>query len=271
MAQEIAVWNDKALKLAEEFWPGPLSIVLPAKGINKTVTAGLDTVAVRMPDCDAALSLISAAGVPLAGPSANKSGSPSPTSAEHAEADHDGKILVLDAGACSVGVESTVIDVSNEVPMVLRPGAVTKRMIQECIGEVEAAEAFSEEQEETPASPGMKYRHYAPLAKVTVIEGNHISVAESAKYLYDKDIKAGEKPLVMASRENKKYYGRRDLVVTGSRLSPEQAAKNLYAQLRQADEDGYSTIYFEGLCREGIGFAVMNRIYKAAAYNIVKV
>ncbi len=117
----------------------------------------------------------------------------------------------------------------------------------------------------------MKYRHYAPKAEMTVIEGNHISVAESIKYLYDKDIKAGEQPLVMASRENKKYYGPRDLVVTGSLHSPEQAAKVLYTLLRAADEEKYTNIYFEALPKVGIGFAVMNRIYKAAAYNIVKV
>lgn len=271
MAQRIAQFNNKAIKLAEEFWPGPLSMVLPAKDMNKTVTAGLDTVAVRMPDCDAALSLISAAGVPIAAPSANKSGSPSPTSAQHVEEDLEGKILVLDAGQCNVGVESTVIDVSKDIPMVLRPGAITKKMIEECVGETHAAEAFSEYKEDKPSSPGMKYRHYAPIAKVTVIEGNHISVAESAKYLYDKDIKLGEKPLIMASKENKKYYGRRDVVVTGSINSPEEAAKNLYAMLRKADEDGYSSIFYEALPKEGIGFAVMNRIYKASAYNIVKV
>ncbi len=271
MAQSIAQFNDKAEKLAKEFWPGPISLVLPANGVKGVVTAGLDTVAVRMPDCDAALSLISASGVPIAAPSANKSGSPSPTSAEHVENDLNGAYFVLDAGACSIGVESTVIDLSDGIPVILRPGAVTKDMIEKCIGEVEVAEAFSDYEEENPASPGMKYRHYAPKAKVTVIEGNHISVAESAKYLYDKDIKLGEKPLIMASRENRKYYGRRDLIITGSVYSPEQAAKSLYSLLRAADDEGFTSVYFEALPKEGIGFAVMNRIYKASAYNVVKV
>ncbi len=271
MAERVAQINKKAGMLAEEFWPGPLSIVMPAKGLGSAATAGLDTIAVRMPDSDAALSLISAADLPIAAPSANRSGSPSPTNARHVQDDLAEDILVLDAGECSVGVESTVIDVTRRRPIILRPGAVTKEMIEKCIGQVDIADAFSEAEEEKPASPGMKYRHYAPNAKVTVIEGNHISVAESAKYLYDKDIKLGEKPLIMASRENKKYYGKRDLVITGSLYSPQEAAKKLYTLLRTADEDGYSSIYFEALPKEGIGFAVMNRIYKASAYNIVKV
>ena len=271
MAERVAQINKKAGMLAEEFWPGPLSIVMPAKGLGSAATAGLDTIAVRMPDSDAALSLISAADLPVAAPSANRSGSPSPTNAKHVQDDLADDILVLDAGECSVGVESTVIDVTKRRPIILRPGAVTKEMIEKCIGQVDIADAFSETEEEKPASPGMKYRHYAPMAKVTVIEGNHISVAESAKYLYDKDIKLGEKPLIMASRENKKYYGKRNLVITGSLYSPQEAAKKLYTLLRTADEDGYSSIYFEALPKEGIGFAVMNRIYKASAYNIVKV
>ncbi len=270
-AQEIAVFTDKALMLADVFWPGPLSLVLESIGLPSVVTAGLKTVAVRMPDCDAALSLISAAGVPIAAPSANKSGSPSPTTALHVQSDLGDDVLVLDAGECSIGVESTVIDMTSDVPMILRPGAVTQQMIEDIIGKVDHADAFSDAQYDAPASPGMKYRHYAPKATVTVIEGNHISVAESVKYLYDKDIKAGEKPLVMASRENKKYYGQRDLVVTGSTHSPEQAAKVLYSLLRDADDKGYTSIYFEALPKVGIGFAVMNRIYKAAAYNVVKV
>ncbi len=271
MARKIAKLSERARKLADAFWPGPLSIVVPAIGLGSRVTAGLKTVAVRMPDNDAALSLICAADLPIAAPSANKSGSPSPTTALHVQNDLDEDIMVLDDGECSVGVESTVIDLSHAVPVILRPGAVTKEMIEECIGKVDIAEAFSDNEEDKPASPGMKYRHYAPAAKVTVIEGNHISVAESAKFLYDKDIKLGEKPLIMASRENRKYYGKRDVVVTGSVYSPQEAAKNLYALLRKADEDGYSVIYFEALPKEGIGFAVMNRIYKASAYNIVKV
>jgi len=117
----------------------------------------------------------------------------------------------------------------------------------------------------------MKYRHYAPKAAITVVEGNDVSVAEAIKFLYDKDIKKGDSPLVLSSRENRKYYGKRNLAVTGSINDPREAAKNLYSLLRQADEDQYTSIYFEAIPKDGIGFAVMNRIYKAAAYNIVKV
>lgn len=268
-AENVAVISDKARKLADVFWPGPLTMVLEKKDVPGAVTAGLNTVGVRMPDNDTALSLIAAAGVPIAAPSANKSGSPSPTTAAHVVSDFGDDLMVLDAGNCSVGVESTVIDMTKEIPIILRPGAVTQDMIAGEIGEVEIASSFSPE--DKPASPGMKYRHYAPSAKVTVVEGDHVSVAEAIKYLYDKDMKNGETPLVMASRENRKYYGRRDFVVTGSYYKPEEAARQLYSQLREADEEGYTSIYYEALPKEGIGFAVMNRVYKASAYNIVKV
>lgn len=269
-AREIAEWSDKAEALAEKFWPGPLSIVLRNTAIPAAVTAGLNTVAVRMPDNDAALSLISAAGVPIAAPSANRSGSPSPTCAEHVESDLGEDVMILDAGECCIGVESTVVDLTQDVPVVLRPGAVTLEMIREALGDaVAAGESFDEQG--PPPSPGMKYRHYAPKAAITVVEGNDISVAEAIKFLYDKAIKKGDSPLVLASRENKKYYGKRNLAVTGSLSDAREAAKSLYALLRQADEGLYTSIYFEAIPKDGIGFAVMNRIYKAAAYNIVKV
>ncbi len=269
-ARDIAAFNDMAEKLAEAFWPGPLTMVLNNKGVSAAVTAGLDTVAVRMPDCDAALSLISASGVPIAAPSANTSGSPSPTCAAHVERDFGEQLMILDAGECGIGVESTVVDLTREIPVILRPGAVTIEMIKECVGGAEAAGASFEE-EGPPASPGMKYRHYAPAAAITVVEGSSISVAEAIKFLYDKDVKKGDSPLVMASRENKKYYGKRNVFVTGSLADPREAAKSLYSLLREADDKGCSNIYFEAIPKDGIGFAVMNRVYKAAAYNIVKV
>jgi len=271
MARQTGVMNERAQALAERFWPGPLTLVVKSLGmLPLIVTAGLDTVGIRMPDCDTALSLISAAGVPLAAPSANKSGSPSPTTAAHVAKDFGDELFVIDGGACSVGLESTVIDLTADVPVILRPGVVTQQMIEECIGSVEnaSAEFLSNA---APAAPGMKYRHYAPLAMVTVVEGHAVSVAEAIKYLYDKDLKKGEKPLVMALRENKRYYGRRDIVITGSSGDPGEAAKKLYALLRAADEQQYSRIYFEAVPKEGIGYAVMNRVYKAASYNIVKV
>jgi L-threonylcarbamoyladenylate synthase len=269
-ARRIAAFNDKAEKLADAYWPGPLTMVLPSIGIPASVSAGLDTVGVRMPDCDAALSLIAAAGVPIAAPSANRSGSPSPTRAEHVHSDFGDSLLILDAGECSIGVESTVVDMTKDVPVILRPGAITLDMIKECIGDAQAASA-SFEGDGPPPAPGMKYRHYAPKASVTVVEGGEASVAEAIKYLYDKDVKKGDSPLIMASRENKKYYGRRETLVTGSAGDPREAARSLYGLLREADEKAFTSIYFEAIQKTGIGFAVMNRVYKAAAYNIVKV
>lgn len=272
MASELGELGDAARRLAAAFWPGPLTLVVKSLGrLPASVSAGLDTVGLRMPDCDAALSLISASGVPLAAPSANRSGSPSPTTAAHVAADFGPGLLVLDAGECRIGLESTVIDLTREVPVILRPGAVTQRMIGDCIGEVACAAAFAPFDGGRPAAPGMKYRHYAPRADVTVVEGQSASVTEAIKYLYDKDVKRGEKPLVLAVRENKRYYGRRDLKETGSIRNAGETAQRIYALLRSADDEGYSRVYFEGVPKTGIGFAVMNRVYKAAAYHIVKV
>ena len=271
-ARKLVEFNDAAEKLAASFWPGPLTMVLASRGVvPEAVTAGLNTVGVRMPDNDAALSLISASGLPIAAPSANKSGSPSPTTAAHVQNDFGEDLLILDDGECRVGVESTVIDMTREVPLILRPGAVTLEMVREVLGNAECAPSFTPADVDKPASPGMKYRHYAPQALLTVVEGNNISVAEAIKYLYDKDIKKGESPLILATRENRRYYGKRDIAVTGSTEDAGEIARSLYALLRGADEDGYSRIYFEGIPKAGIGFAVMNRVYKAAAYNIVKV
>lgn len=270
-ARKIALFNDKADVLAQTFWPGPITLVLKSRGLAGSVTAGLDTIGIRMPDCDAALSLISAAKVPIAAPSANKSGSPSPTSSSHVAKDFGENLLILDAGQSSIGVESTVIDLTKDIPIILRPGAVTHEMIQEAIGKTHRSKEFSPKEDKTPAAPGMKYKHYAPKAQMAVVEGNKISVAEAIKYLYDKDIKKGEKPLIMASRENKKHYGRRDVVVTGSVHNALEIAKSFYGLLRNADTEECTHIYFEAVPKIGIGFAVMNRAYKAANYNIVKV
>ncbi len=272
MAHELGEFTEKALALASQFWPGPLTMVVKSTGkVPASVSAGLSTVGLRMPDCDAALSLISASGVPIAAPSANKSGSPSPTLAAHVAADFGESLLILDAGECRIGLESTVIDMTGDTPVILRPGAVTQQMIENCIGEVACAAAFEPFEGDKPAAPGMKYRHYAPKADVTVVEGKSASVTEAIKYLYDRDLKKGEKPLILAARENKKYYGRRDINETGSIKDAGEAARNIYALLRRADDDGFSKIYFEAVPKTGIGFAVMNRVYKAAAYNIVKV
>jgi|AGTN01.3.fsa_nt_gi Sua5/YciO/YrdC/YwlC family protein len=272
MARSLVAFTEAAETLAAQFWPGPLTMVLRSRGaVPEAVTAGLDTVGVRMPDSDAALSLISASGVPIAAPSANRSGSPSPTTAAHVQSDFGGELLILDDGECSVGVESTVIDMTQHVPLILRPGAVTLEMVRDVIGQAGCAPSFAPADGIKPASPGMKYRHYAPQAQLTVVEGNNISVAEAIKYLYDKDIRKGESPLILACRENRRYYGKRDIAVTGGANDAREIARSLYALLRGADEDGYSRIYFEGIPKAGIGFAVMNRVYKAAAYNIVKV
>lgn len=272
MARQIGEMDERAEALAERFWPGPLTLVVKSRGVvPQAVTAGLDTVGLRMPDCDMALSLISASGVPIAAPSANKSGTPSPTSAAHVMQDFGEALMVLDAGECAIGIESTVIDLTPSVPVILRPGAVTQQMIEACIGAVASANAFEPNVAQKPASPGMKYRHYAPKARMTVVEGRAESVTEAIKYLYDKDVKKGEKPVVIALRENKRHYGKRDVFVSGTAADAAEAARSLYTLLREADDQLVTHIYFEAVPKAGIGYAVMNRVYKAASYNIVKV
>ncbi len=272
MARQLGIFNKNAEALAKSFWPGPLTLVVKSTGaVPSVVNCGLETIALRMPDCDIALSLISAAGVPIAAPSANKSGSPSPTSAAHVQKDFGNQFLIIDGGECDIGIESTVIDITSSIPVILRPGAVTKDMIESSIGAVQSVNALEPNTHKSPASPGMKYRHYAPLARVTVVEGDASSTIEAIKYLYDKTMKKGGNPLVMASRENKRHYGQRDVLITGGKDNAAETAKNLYSLLRKADDMSYTHIYFEAVPKAGVGYAVMNRIYKAAAYNIVKV
>ena len=251
MAKTLAEFDEKAERLAEKFWPGPLTMVLKSRGaVPEGVTAGLDTVAIRMPDCDTALALISAAGVPLAAPSANKSGSPSPTTAAHVAKDFGDKLLILDAGVCGIGVESTVVDMAREIPIILRPGAVTQEMLAEVIGPVDCAQAFEPAQEDRPAAPGMKYRHYAPAARMTVVEGETASVTEAIKYLYDKELKKGEKPLVMAAKEHKRFYGRRDVAVTGRRRRRARGGKEPVRAAARGGCRWFYRILFETVRRQ---------------------
>ena len=251
--------------LINEFWPGPLTLILKRKPdtVSSLVTAGLDTVAVRMPDHPVALSLINAAGVPVAAPSANKSGKPSPTLAGHVLADLDGKIAgVVDGGPTGVGVESTVIDCTTEIPVILRPGGLPKEEIERVIELVDQDPAL-QHSDLTPKSPGMKYRHYAPSAPLFLADGDK----EWIQKLVDKKRASGLKVGVLAPRESAHFYKADAVAVCGTRADLGTVAQTLYHALRSFDEKKLDIIYAEVYPVQGVGVAVMNRLEKAAAHR----
>ncbi|MFY4775254.1 L-threonylcarbamoyladenylate synthase [Metabacillus sp. RGM 3146] len=256
-----------AEKLIDTFWPGPLTLVLPKKeGLSSLVTAGLETVGVRMPDHPLALALIKEAGLPIAAPSANLSGKPSPTLARHVAHDLDGRIAgIVDGGPTGVGVESTVLDCTGEVPVILRPGGITKEQIEEAAGAVQVDRALLKEGE-TPKSPGMKYTHYAPKAELIVVKGSSGFIQE----LVDKAKNDGKKAGVLTTIENQNTYRADAVLACGSRKHPETIAAKLYDVLRQFDEvENLQIIYSEHFSEEGVGLAIMNRLLKAAGQRVI--
>jgi len=263
-----------ARQLAGKFWPGPLTMVLPKKAtIPEEVSAGLPTVAVRVPAHPVALRLLALAGVPVAAPSANLSGRPSPTQGSHVAEDLDGLVeMILDAGPTGVGVESTVLDLTGKTPRILRPGGVTREMLEEVfgVGGVEEADPAAMESGR-PLAPGMKYRHYAPKAPLYLVVGEPAKVNQ---YILDRlagDGKAQRKSAVLAYEEDRDYY--RDVLFfsLGERKKPEEAAERLFSLLRACDQAGAGSIYAVAPSRTGLGRAVFNRLWKAAGGNLVEV
>ncbi|MCW4006403.1 MAG: L-threonylcarbamoyladenylate synthase [Candidatus Bathyarchaeota archaeon] len=268
--------SEKAEKLMQQFWPGPLTLVFKRSSVVPEVTtAGLDTVAVRMPKNPVALALIKACGCPIAAPSANMAGKPSPTTAAHVMEDLAGRIdAVLDGGAAEVGVESTVLDVSVEPPMLLRPGAVTLEELQQAIGEV-AVHPFVVSQtqitEDQARSPGMKHKHYAPKAQLILVEGGITPVMSTVKELISIYWLNNKKVGVLATSETAWAYEADVVKSLGSRRKMHDVAANLFKKLREFDEEDIDVIISESIPPEGLGLAVMNRLRKAAGYNIIKV
>ncbi len=249
-----------AVKLAERFWGGPLTMIFPKSDIIPDVTSGgLDTVAVRMPSSEAARAIIEACGFPLAAPSANLSGSPSPTMAEHVFRDMEGRIpLIIDGGACSCGVESTVICFRNGKIHILRPGGVTAEMLSE-FAEVEIDKAVSAKpaENEKVLSPGMKYKHYSPKADVTVVdEHGEQFVDYCSSHIRGKTIAMGT---------GVKEQG----IFVDYGATSELQAQRLFALLRKADDDGADTVYVEMPSKDGVGLAVYNRLLRAAGFKVV--
>ncbi len=261
-----------AKKLAEAYWPGPLTMIMKKSSlIPDEVSAGLPTVGIRMPAHETARALIREAGVPIAAPSANRSGRPSPTTAKHVFDDMDGRIpMIIDGGASEVGLESTVLDVTGEVPRVLRPGGVTPEMIAAVAGAVEVDGTVMRplKEGERPISPGTKYRHYAPEGDLTIVQGDEKAVAETICGMYDGFEKDAA---ILALPGHEALYGVRRVYPLGKDGSVESAAAGLFAALRLLDDEKIAHIFSEAVPSEGLGLAVMNRLGRAAAFHIVNV
>jgi L-threonylcarbamoyladenylate synthase len=253
-----------AYRLAEVFWPGPLTLLLEKKPvIPSLVTAGLNTVAVRCPRHPLTLELIKQSGVPIAAPSANISGKPSPTTAGHVMSDIGGKIeAVLDGGPCSVGLESTIADMTVKPPSILRPGGITKEQLKEILGEVEIDGGLINP-DERPKAPGMKYRHYAPQAEVIIVSGDKQRIYD---YVNDRP---DEGAAVLCFDGEEHYFKNKLCLSYGGEDRPSVLAENLFACLRELDREDIKTIYARCPSEDGVGFAVVNRLKKAAGGRIV--
>jgi len=264
-----------ALRLMDEFWPGPLTIIMnKSDRIPPTITAGLGTVAVRMPSHPVALALIMKSGLPIAAPSANTSGRPSPTSAKHVIDDLSGKVdVIIDAGCTNIGLESTVLDMTANPPMILRPGGITLLQLGAILHRVELDSALIGEflHNTAPKSPGMKYVHYSPKAEVVIIEGEISRTVETInKMVRDYSLK-GTRVGILATEQTKDLYYGAEVLSSGDRCNPETIASNLFRILREFDDKHMEIILAESIDSHGIGLAVMNRLSRAAGHNIIKV
>ena len=269
--QACTLWRDipeVARRLAEVFWPGPLTVICKKSDIVPAeVCAGLDTVAVRMPSSDTAHRLIQAAGVPIAAPSANLSGKPSPTRYEHVIADMSGRVdAILCGEMCRYGVESTVISLADD-PIILRPGAVTPAQISACIGDVKVAGSVLSplKSGERVQSPGMKYKHYAPDARVYAFSGGEIELTD--KICREYDAHSGEKCIILASEEYAHLYGDRNMEIIGTRLDPYTLCSKLFDAFRRYND--YDCILCETVDAQDAGLAYMNRLLRACGFNVL--
>ncbi len=265
---------DSAYALARAFWPGPLTMILKKSSkVPYGTTGGLDTVAIRMPKDKIALGLIRASGCYIAAPSANTSGRPSPTMARHVLEDLDGKLeMILDGGQVGIGIESTIVDLTSERPMILRPGYITKEMLEQVIGPVGIDSAIligNQNKNFKPKAPGMKYKHYAPKGDLTIFQGDLEKVVAYINRLTKVKLNEGETVGIIATEETKELYREGMVRTIGSRQDEASIAHGLYAVLRDFDDLEVSIIYGESFAEDGFGQAIMNRLLKAAGYKIV--
>lgn len=262
----VTEFSPKAQALADAFWSGPLTIIMPCSDkVPTQVTAGLNTVAVRFPSHKTAQQIISSAGVPLAAPSANLSGSPSPTSAKYVYNDLKGKIpVIIDGGECQVGLESTVITLATEIPTLLRPGGITVEQLEAVIGKINIDKGVTQmlSKDTVVASPGMKYKHYAPMAKVIILKG---STNQYANYVNNHSngctgalCYSGDESLLKVP-----------CVSLGNEQDYNAQAHNLFTALRKLDEMGLKTVYARCPSTEGVGLAVYNRLIRSAGFEVI--
>lgn len=279
----IAKWEDiyhicrdvpiEAKKLADVFWPGPLTMILKKQDIVPVeTTGGLDTVAVRLPSHAVARAFIEAAGGYVAAPSANVSGRPSPTLAKYVLEDMDGKIpMIIDGGSVGIGVESTIVDLTEGTPVILRPGYITHEMLQEVLGSVNDDAGFLEKPvDAAPKAPGMKYRHYAPKGNLTIVSGSSDKVVAYINRECKAAGLAGKHTGVLCTQETVGLYQADSIKCMGTRADESTVAQGLYQILRECDDEQLEVLFAESFSTEGIGQAVMNRLLKAAGYQIVE-
>ena len=264
---------EEAVKLAEKFWPGPLTIVLKkSAAVPLGTTGGLNTVAVRMPSHPIALEMIRYGGGYIAAPSANTSGRPSPTLASHVADDMDGIIpMILDGGAVGIGIESTIVDLTDEVPTILRPGFITKEMLEEVVGEVQIDKGLAVDAKVAPKAPGMKYRHYAPKAELIIVEGDSAAVVEKINALAKENEAKGICTGIIGTEETVGLYECGIVKSMGTRSDELSISSQLYRILREFDESDAKVIYSESFEQGIIGSAIMNRLLKAAGHKVMKV
>ena len=265
----------KAEVLMKQFWPGPLTLIFKhSSTVPKVTVAGLGTIAIRMPQHKVALALIKQSRRPIAAPSANLAGKPSPTTAQHVYEDLNGRIdAILDGGQTNIGVESTVVDLSVDPPLLLRPGGTSFEQLKRVLGDVKL-HPFVQAETELPLkeirSPGMKHKHYAPKAEVILVEGSVPAVIVKVKELAESYRHKGAKVGILATDETQAAYHADVVCSLGSRFNLATVAQNLFRLMREVDAKGVDVIVSEGVPSEGLGLAVMNRLRKASGYHIIK-
>lgn len=271
IAQEMP---EEAKKLADAFWPGPLTMIVRKNDkVPYETTGGMDTVAVRMPNHPVALELIRRSGGYIAAPSANTSGKPSPTLAEHVAFDMDGRIpMILDGGPVGIGIESTIVDLTEDIPMILRPGYITPKMLEKVIGEVKMDPGIiASDSLQKPKAPGMKYKHYAPKADLILVDGEEEKVVAKINALTKEAVLLGKKVGIIGTDETIDRYPEGEVVSIGARRDEDAIAKHLYKLLRDFDEKEVDIIYSESFATPRIGQAIMNRLLKAAGHQVITV
>ena len=263
---------EAAKKLADAFWPGPLTMIFrKSPAVPTETTGGLATVAVRMPSHKTALSFIREAGGYVAAPSANRSGKPSPTCAKYVEEDMAGRIeMILDGGDVEIGLESTIVDMTEEIPVILRPGYITKEMLEEALGSVrEDGTMMSDESGQAPKAPGMKYRHYAPNGSLVIVDGEEARVTAYINEQLERLRREGHRTGVIGTDATIARYRGDVCKSAGSREDENTIAKELYRILREFDDEEVTAIFSESFDTAGIGQAIMNRLLKAAGHHMI--